>query len=208
MTFNPEKHHRRSIRLKEYDYASPSGYFVTICTYNHEPLLGSIDRETVHLNKIGEMVKREWEALHARFPIMKMDEFVVMPNHLHGIIFIHEGKMGEGNVGEGNVGEGNVGEGNVGEGKLRPYESEEITRLHGTTFGSLGRIIQGFKSITANQYLVAVKREEDGVVTPKLWQRNYYEHVIRNEKDLNMIREYIRNNPLHWALDKNNPDNL
>jgi REP element-mobilizing transposase RayT len=163
------RHHRRSIRLKGYDYASKGHYFITICAHGHLPLL---DSENARL-----IINKAWQALPIRFPHIRLDEFVIMPNHIHGIIVINR----------------------RGEPCVRP-------RLSGTPPHSLGRILQAFKSITTKRYAHAVNA---GLAEPferRLWQRNYYERIIRNEDELYRIRQYIRDNPLNWTKDPENPD--
>ena len=144
MTYNPEKHHRRSIRLKEYDYTRPGAYFVTICTEKRVRLFGNIFNETMQLNRYGNIIQTCWNKLPQNFPSVKLDTFVVMPNHLHGIVIITERDY--------NVGDGGRGEAFTSPDKLHPHSDmvnasplQSTTQpSHGTKSGSLGAIMQNF----------------------------------------------------------------
>ena len=185
MKYDPQLHHRRSIRLKGYDYSSAGAYFVTVCTNNRECLFGDIREGKMVLNECGEIVSLKWKNIPAHFGNVELDEFVIMPNHIHGIIIIVDTIVGA-------------------------KHSLNASPLHlplplqyGTSPGSLPAIMQNFQSVTTrkiNQIRCSLGN--------KFWQRNYYEHVIRNEKELNALREYIVNNPLKWDLDKDNPINM
>lgn len=169
---------RKSMRLKDHDYSQPGYYFITICTNAKACYFGEINNDQVEFNEAGEMIKQQWIAIPKRFSCLAMDRFVVMPNHLHGIIGIE----------------------NPGEHKVRPYnQKEEIV--------SIGDVIKAFKSLTTTLYIKNVRLKKWRSFERKLWQRNYYEHVIRNGADLEEVRKYIELNPLKWALDKENPEN-
>jgi len=180
---------RLSIRLKGYDYAQAGAYFVTICTQGRACLLGDVANEEVRLSDAGKMVQEAWQALLGRLSGTELDAFVIMPNHVHGIIVI-PGR---------------------GESRIRPDDSRQPDsgdhkdRPYGTTAGSLGRVIQAFKSTTTHQYVLGVRQRGWPPFRGRLWQRNYYERVIRNDRELDKIREYITTNPLKWALDRENP---
>lgn len=175
MSYNPDIHHRRSIRLKEYDYTQSGVYFVTIVTYQREPWFGEVVNGVVNLNPLGEIAWREWFKAAKLRPYVELfdDEFVVMPNHAHGIIW--------------NRGNPIVG----AERRSAPAPAQP----HVTT-GSLGAIVRAYKS--AVTYAVNAMRQTRGAV---VWQRNYYEHIVRNDADLNRIRKYISENPLKWVED-------
>ncbi len=210
--FNPKIHRRRSVRLKDYDYSQAGAYFVTICTQERECLFGEVLNGEMRLSIAGKMICNIWKEMSQRFSNIKLDIFTVMPNHFHGIIFI-EGR-GEPCVRPKNVGgtqdigvAKNIFDSknivdcprNQGEHKVRPY---------GTMPETVGRFIQAYKSITTHQYALGVR---NGIYKPfpgKLWQRNYHEHVIRNDQSLKNIREYILNNPLEWDFDPENPFHL
>ena len=199
--YNSEKHNRRSIRLKGYDYAQSGAYFVTICTQNRECLFGNIEDNDMVLNNAGEMVYKTWNHLMITCPGVAIDEFIVMPNHIHGIICI--------------AGVPVVGAPLVGALSLtlpkddidgdHPANDRAGTRPAPTS--SLGDIVGMFKSIPTHEYVLNVKAENWHTFPGRLWQRNYYERIIRNETELNDIRQYIINNPSQWNNDENNPEN-
>jgi len=207
--YNPDIHHRKSIRLKGYDYSRSGAYFLTICTQNRECLFGDVRDGEMVMNDAGECIRKCWLGFPNRFPILSIDEFVVMPNHMHGVIMIN-GMDKSKNKGKYNE---------KGEHKVRPYGTKNdanciepcvrpssYIHIHGTSGNSIGRIIQAFKSITTYQYAIGVKKYNWQTFPGKLWQRNYFDRIIRNETELNHIRKYILNNPLRWHLDKENPD--
>lgn len=175
MTYNTDIHHRRSIRLKDYDYTGEGAYFVTICTYQKECLFGDIINGEMQLNDMGTIVRQCWNDIPRHFSHAIIDEFIVMPNHIHGIVIF------------------NVGAKNSDRAKnILPLQ-------HGTSM-TIGSVIRGFK-IGVTKW----SRANDACHAP--WQRNYYEHIIRNERELNSIRQYILDNPLKWSLDEENPLN-
>jgi putative transposase len=176
MVRNRVKLQRRSLRLEDYGYDQPGGYFVTTCTFGRENLFGEIQDGSMRLNQYGQIVRECLEAIPEHFDNAAVDQFVVMPNHVHSIVVIM----------------------NVGARHAVP-----LTR--GERFGkpmakSLPTIVRSFKSATT-------KRINDLSQTPgrPIWQRNYYEHVIRNKHSLHRIREYISNNPARWDFDRENP---
>jgi len=216
--------------LKDYDYSMCGYYFVTLCTQNKECFFGDITKEKMELNNAGFMVQEVWKSLSERFAGVKIDFFIIMPNHMHGIIIISgdmcrggcEERLNRGKDSQSKYGKGfeynrkgNRGESLVGEHKVCPYSDGHCKVLidekgnffpAGTTGGSIGRILQAFKSITTHKYIEGVKNSGWRAFPGKLWQRNYYDRIIRNEKELSQIREYITNNPLKWNLDKENPE--
>jgi len=197
MKYDPEKHHRCSIRLKDYDYSQVGAYFITICTYNRECLFGEILNGETKLNDAGQMIHTVWNELPRHYIGVEVDEFVVMPNHIHGIIVL-------------NVGAGPRACPDKGQSELQPREGRP---RGGQPQGvaptlSLPDVAHRFKSLTTAHYRFGVTQNGWPPFPGKLWQRNYYEHVIRNENDLNEIREYIINNPLKWELDTENPKNI
>lgn len=173
---DPFNHHRRSIRLQEYDNTQEGAYYVTICTYNRECILGEMLDGDVRLGVYGRIALDRWEDIPAHFPQADLDEFVVMPNHVHGIIVI----LGE-----------------KGRGKAYLAPTPEFGK---PIPGSLSVVVGSFKS-------AVTKRINDVRGTPgaTVWQRGFYEHVIRDEDDLNRVRQYIVENPLHWERDHENP---
>ncbi|GIV10512.1 MAG: hypothetical protein KatS3mg020_0003 [Fimbriimonadales bacterium] len=168
MRYDPEKHHRRSIRLQGYNYKTPNAYFVTIVTQHRKPLFGEITDGQMRLNAVGQMIARWWKELEQKFPTVQSDAYIIMPNHLHAII------------------------------RLRPAKpSEEAI--------SLATVMQWFKTMTTNEYIRHVKQDGWTPLEHRLWQRNYYERIIRNREEWESIRHYILINPQHWAEDPENP---
>ena len=200
MTYNPDIHHRRSIRLKGYDYTQAGAYFVTIVTQGRECVFGDVVDDEMQLNDAGLMVQAAWEALAERFPTVELDEFGVMPNHIHSIIVI-----------AGNIGATLVVASNRAGTSPAPTTCGDDADVGATlvvaqdTTPTLGNIVGAFKSITTNEYIRGVHDLGWPPFNKRIWQRNYYEHIIRNERELDCIREYIVNNPLKWALDTEHP---
>ena len=188
MKYNPEIHHRRSIRLKSYDYTIPGAYFVTICTYQRMHIFGEVVDGEMILNEAGKIARDAWFKTVELRPYVKLheDEFVIMPNHAHGIIWID----GE-----------NVATLHGNTQQLRAEQRSTPTKT--VAPGSLGAIIRGYKS--AVTYAINGAENQRGAV---LWQRNYYDHIIRNEREFNNIRWYIFNNPRNWELDRDNAQNV
>ena len=180
--YNPTIHHRRSIRLKGYDYSQAGLYFITICCQDRVCRLGKIENGVMICNELGEIAYREWMKTAELRPQIELDAFMVMPNHIHGILKINEMDMdtlhSPNNMGD-NMGD-NTGECNS------PLRSPSNT---------IGAIIRGYKSSVTKQFGLMGFDE-------KLWQRNYYEHIIRDEQSYQIISEYIINNPKKWADDK------
>jgi len=181
------KPRRRSIRLKGWNYAQTGAYFVTVCVQNRECPLGNVVGDAVVRHESGRLVESCWKDLRQRFPGLELDAFVVMPNHVHGIIVIDP-------VGAGLALPDHLGKGEPGAASSAPTDD---VAPGGPT---LGDIMRAFKSISA----IAVNRHL-GRRGQSFWQRNYYEHIIRDEAELNRIRDYIIHNPLQWMLDRENP---
>jgi putative transposase len=187
--FDPKIHHRRSIRLRGYDYAQVGAYFVTIDTFQQEYLFGEIDNGEMALNAWGQIVQNWWDDIPNHFPGVETGAFVIMPNHVHGIIIITAGR---GAVPAPIVSDGeNQGGETPGRGTLP---------LQWTKKPTLGQIVAYFKYKSTKE-INALTGE--GVVT-KLWQRNYYERIIRNEREMDAIWRYIEANPENWGKDKEN----
>jgi REP element-mobilizing transposase RayT len=168
------KYNRRSIRLKNYDYSSPGAYFITIVTNNRQYLFGEIVNNEMILNEYGEIANKYWYEIPKHYTNTQLDEYVIMPNHIHGIIFI------------------------VGAIHELPLQQNEFPQLIQRRKMLLPKIIGRFKMNAAKQ--INQIRQTPGI---PVWQRNYYEHIIRNDNELNKIREYIINNPLTWQTDEN-----
>jgi len=181
MRYNPDIYHRRSIRLKGYDYSQRGYYFVTVCTKRRWCLFGEIEKDRTILNDAGKMIGRWWNELKNKYANIEIDEYVVMPNHCHGIINI------VGSVGA----DQRVCPNNMGEHAGSPLQGRPIYEM-----------IQWFKTMTTNEYIRNVKQNRWEPFDGKLWQRNYYEQIVRDEISLRRVREYIINNPRQWQQDK------
>ena len=162
MSYDPNFHHRRSIRLQGYDYSQAGAYFVTLCVQRRECLLGEIVEQQMQLNQYGEIVLGWWNNVPDHFSGVDLDAFVVMPNHIHGVLVLSQ-------------------------------ESPQPPKL--------GQIVAYFKYESTKR--VNVFRSTPGL---RLWQRNYYEHIIRNESSLQEIRDYIATNPMRWIEDQLHPE--
>ncbi len=225
MRYDPEKHHRRSIRLQGYDYSTPGAYFVTIVTQGRESLFGQIIDGEMHLNDAGRMVERWWHELNRKFPNVRTDAYVIMPNHFHGIIQILPHPNGRGrptclppthdahtqDVHAGGAHTEGAHAGADGAHAGGAHTEGAHTGAGGAHAGGahtgapLQGIVQWFKTMTTNEYIQGVKQRGWPPFDRRLWQRNYYEHIIRNEEDREAIRHYILTNPLHWQSDRENP---
>jgi len=198
-TYDPFKHHRHSIRLKGYDYSQQGAYYVTIVAQNHACLFGDVVNAEMQLNDAGQMLESHWECLPQRFPNVELDEFVVMPNHFHGIIVITDKRA--------------TASKRATTRKRATTSMRATTRVAPTSdnmdeYASiLGGIVGAWKSIVTDEYIRGVHRRNWEPFYRKLWQRNYWEHIVRDEPDLDHIRAYIINNPAHWESDGNNPKN-
>lgn len=195
MKYDPQQHHRRSIRLKGYDYTQVGAYFVTICTWQRECLFGNVVNQEMQLSRYGETVRFNWYYLPRRYSYVKLDAFVIMPNHLHGIIFLT-------NDDATNMCGAGAGLEIILSRKTnfsaQPAPTKSTIKRHG-----LPEVIRGFKTFSARR--INQLRCMAGV---PVWQRNYYERIIRNEESLQKIRQYIINNPSSWQQDKLYFDNL
>lgn len=164
MSYDPDRHDRRSIRLPGYDYAQPGAYFVTICTHRRQHLFGRIEDGEMRLNRLGALIPRRWHGLPQHYPYVRLQAFVVMPNHVHGLLILTD--------------EG--------------YDPPRLTRP------DLSTIIGGFKSFAAREV-----NQVRGTAGP-VWQRGFYDHIVRTEESLATIAAYIANNPANWASDIDN----
>jgi putative transposase len=175
------KSHRRSIRLPGFDYAQTGAYFVTVCTQRRKCLFGEVIDGKVALNASGRMVESIWNEISQFYSGADVDAFTVMPNHLHGIIIL-----------------------GVGAGPRACPDDRQPQGVAPTL--SLPDIAHRFKLLTTTKYIEGVAQNSWPPFPGRLWQRNYYEHVIRNETEMNLIREYIQMNPLKWFYDRENPE--
>ncbi len=197
MTHGQAKHHRRSIRLQGYDYSQPGAYFVTICTQNHECLFGDIVEGEMVLNDAGQMVQGVWDELPINYPGIETDTFIIMPNHIHGTITIRPPDTGPPPL-------------HVGAGP-RACPPHRMPREQPPPAGqpqgvaptmALPDVVHRLKTLTTKRYADGVKHHGWKPFPGRLWQRNYWEHVVRNERELHRIREYISTNPAKWELDR------
>jgi REP element-mobilizing transposase RayT len=249
MPYDPNRHHRRSIRLPGYDYTRPGAYFITICAHGRAALFGAVGGGAMCLNDAGRMVERRWGELGRKFPAVTADAFVVMPDHMHGIVIL--GGTGAGFVGPiadinagGDAGAGFVGPiadinaGGYANPPLRDGIDDSIAGINGPNDNAsvgadvsirprraaddggaghddagaravpLSRIIQWFKIMTTAEYIRGVKQSGWAAFDKRIWQRGYYEHIIRDDRSLARIRSYIAENPARWANDRDHLDAL
>jgi putative transposase len=169
-------HQRKSVRLKDYNYSEAGAYFVTLCTSGRQCIFGSIVEGMRQLSPLGSSVQDCWNDLHQHFPDIDFEIFVVMPNHFHGIVVVTKDLVGA-----------------IHE---LPLHENKLARRRML----LPKIIGRFKMTSAKRI-----NEVRGTPSVPVWQRNYYEHVIRDEKSFGRIHEYIQTNPLRWEMDRENP---
>jgi putative transposase len=183
-------HRRRSIRLPGYDYACPGAYFITLVTRRRACLFGDVRNGEMVCNPAGLMIQEVWSSLPERFPNIELGLSQVIPNHFHGIIIIND----------------------VGAG-LVPAPSRATTSLIkregpvgiAPTAPTVGEIVGAFKSITTHAYIQGVKSQGWMAFDHRLWQRNYFEHIIRSQEEHHLIYDYLETNPFHWDKDEENP---
>ena len=170
---------RQSIRLRNYDYSQPGAYFVTICIWEKEFLLGQIEHSQVVLSEAGEIAQAVWSELPGRFPFVTLDEYVVMPNHVHGILV-------------------------VGAQFIAPAYPDRVC-----TLGEIVRTYKAIVTRLVRTQYDSDKDKGGMNPAPTAWfgwQRNYYERVIRDENELNRARQYVLDNPAKWDMDEENPN--
>jgi len=180
MSQDPKQYFRQSARLKNYDYSKDGAYFVTVTDDGEGEIFGKVVEGKVKLNKAGEIIEKVWMNLPKQFTNVKLDEFVIIPDHFHGIIILENKKEGLMN---------------------QARTKEKIWILMKNKKNTLGKVIRAFKAKLTRLI------HEDGSNDFK-WHRNYYDRIVRNEKDLLIIRKYIKNNPLNLKIAKNNKNNL
>jgi putative transposase len=183
MKFDPKIHHRNSIRRPDFDYSHWGPYFVTICARNRECIFGEITGDQPVLSDLGHIIENEWLALPQRFPEIQLDEYIVMPNHFHGIICLAEI--------------------NIASKKMEDTKIKTGVEVNPT----LGDIICAFKSLVFKRYYDFVRQNNLHEIA-KCWQRNYWERIIRDNREFENIRHYIATNPEKWADDSDNLDRL
>jgi REP element-mobilizing transposase RayT len=210
MSYNPNIHHRKSIRLHGYDYSQAGLYFITICAQDRKCLFGKIENDEMILNDAGLIANECWLEIPKHFPNAVLHEHIIMPNHVHGIVELIQNDVA------------NVGAENTRAENFLPLQNEFRKMIP----RSIGSIVKGFKigvtkwfrnsnnadmanakagnvnteNIGAENFLPLQQPQQNETV--KIWQRNYYEHIIRDEKSYQHISEYIINNPKNWKEDK------
>ncbi|MFN8440120.1 MAG: transposase [Caldilineaceae bacterium] len=207
MPYDPENHHRCSIRKQGFDYTQAGAYFVTICTQNREPIL--------HDPVIVGILKDVWQALPNWFPEVALDEFVIMPNHTHFVVWLSiYSEFGDGNSVASSVALTppvdpwiQVFEEQAQSFDLQCKSDWRVPPSVKTNDNPrLGDVVGAWKSLVTNVYLDWIKRH-DPTLRAKFWQRNYYERIVRNDRALTAFRQYIRDNPKNWVDDPDNPSN-
>ncbi len=244
MPYDSFKHHRRSIRLRGYDYTQPGAYFITIVTYGRLHLFGEIIGGVMQMNPCGQIISDFWSAIPTHFPNVQLDEFIVMPNHIHGIIMITDIPDGRKTVGathrvalndgitqndgivqnDGIIQNGVIPQNDGIAKNNRIAKNDGVTRNDGITRNtgftksdratrwvaptnarptlvpnSIGSIVGQYKSGATIQMI-----RSRVMPAPGIWQRNYHDHIIRDDDELQRIRKYIRDNPLNWETDEEN----
>lgn len=164
MPYNPDRHHRRSLRLPGYDYRSAGAYFVTICTQNRVHRFGTVSDATVKHNAAGLAVCTVWQSLPVRFAAVRLDSWILMPNHLHAIVW--------------------------------------LVAIPETVQPQLGDVVGAFKSLSTTAYIAGVRQQNWPPFAQRLWQRNYYEHIVRDADDLARIQAYVAANPAQWSANR------
>jgi len=170
---------RKRMRLKDFDYSADGAYFITICTKDKQHFFGDIKNDKMILNSIGNVAEKCWQEIPDHFPDSEIGEYVIMPNHAHGIIWIKNGFVGNENF------------------HSLPAENTHLHSPRGAKSRSLSSIVRGFK-IGVTKWCRTNGHENFA------WQSSFHDRIIRDELELNRIREYIQNNPLNWVLDEEN----
>jgi REP element-mobilizing transposase RayT len=208
VTYDPARHHRRSTRLRGYDYSQPGAFSVTLCVRDRSCLFGEVVDGELRLNAAGLTIDRWWCALPRKFPRIVLDAWVVMPNHVHGVILLGA-----------NPATPNVSAVDEG-GHTGPPLHERAPGWAGRDLGvdpagrqqdessrspSLFVILQWFKTMTTNDYIAGVKHMDWPPFNRQLWQRGYHDRILRSHRELDRIRTYMANNPANWHYDEENP---
>ncbi len=206
MRYNPDKHHRRSIRLKGHNYSASGTYFIIICVFQRECLFGEVVSGEMNLNQFGQLVASHWQNLAQHHSTLNVDKFVIMPNHIHGILILKDGQAKHNEFVGAGLADPPVATHNASSPKpalllqnVAPLSSKNVAT---TQRYSISEIIRGFKTFSARR--INQIRRSPGV---PVWQRNYYEHIIRDETASSTIRRYVANNPKSWKADQLHPSN-
>lgn len=188
---NKKPQNRKSPRLPEYDYSNPAYYFVTIFTQNHENHFGSIQDSRMHFNKLGELAEKHLSSISNHYNNVELDYQCIMPNHIHAIIIINNVEDAFTASRENKVKKFNM-----------PRDAEIASPTYDRTKMTLSKVVQQFKrGVTMESISLFGKKKE-------IWQRSFYDRIIRNEKELYNIRKYIEQNPLKWEYERNCPENI
>ena len=201
----PNLPRRKPTRLRDYDYSQRGAYFVTICAQHRKCLFGTIVDGQMQLNTISKIVVECWNRIPQHFPFVELGESVIMPNHIHGIIACNPVGAGSPRPTEGAQPPHPI------VGALAPRPTDEKTP--NPTIGArslcppknssaLGKIVAYFKYQSTKHI-----NQRHNTPGTRIWQRNYHDHIIRDDPDLQRIRQYIQDNPMKWALDQLHPDN-
>lgn len=178
MSYNPNKHHRRSIRLKGYDYTQPGAYYITLCTQARQCLFGDVVAGKMRLNSLGYIAFTYWQKIPVHFAHLQLDVFVVMPNHLHGILVIRDTPI-----------------------KAQLGDNSTTEKFGKPVRGSIPTVIRSYKAAVTKQINLICNTK----YTSLIWQRDFYEHINRDEQSLETIRRYIAENPWRWVDAPENP---
>lgn len=189
-------HHRRFIRLQGYDYSQAGAYYVTIVVQGRDCLFGEVVNGEMYINAYGEIVQKWWDEIPIHFPNVELGAFVIMPNHVHGIIFITTERRGEVLSPRDNP-NNNTLDADVDETSNQGGETPPLRKR------TLGQIVAYFKYQSTKE----MNQIETEKAITKFWQRNYYEHIIRSADEANRIHLYIEANPAQWDIDDENPSN-
>lgn len=202
MKYNPKIHHRRSIRLKGYDYSQAGAYFITVCCHNRVCRFAKIENNEMILNEFGQIAYDDWVKLPERFPNFELDVFQIMPNHMHGIIILTDVgatlAVVPNTIVPNTVTQNTIAPNYAKDGNGVVIGNSNRARVNRAP--TIGDIVGAYKSLVANDCLEIYKTKNE--MMGKLLQRNYYEHIIRNEQSYQNISRYIINNPANWKEDK------
>jgi putative transposase len=228
MNFNPVIHHRRSIRLREYDYSQAGLYFITLVVQNRLHLFGRIENGEMILNDAGHAIEKWYREIEYKYPDKRCHEMIVMPNHFHCVIEnVHNGNVTtmDADCRGADIQGAHVGaplrgrpitderERSIKDDRERSNDDDDDGQpekygMHNIKYGAtIGDAMDWFKTMTTNEYIRGVKTWGWEPFNGKLWQRNYYEHIIRTDESYQRIANYIENNPANWDRDSLNPAN-
>ena len=175
--YNPDIHHRRSVRLRGYDYSQAGAYFITKCAHNRRCIFGEIRNKEMYLNPFGEIAYREWEELPKRWQHLELGAFQIMPNHIHGVLVINDPQISQ-------------------------ADDLSNPKIQWAKKPTVGQVVGAYDSITVTQSVKYIEGNSPDMVLGKLWQRGFHEHIIRTLESFDRISHYIINNPADWENDK------